>query len=246
MTSVRAPGGAESAPASSVRVPWVAWDGRRLVVASVAGATTAIVTAVITLIVRDGAFRPDMAITCLFAFSAGWSLAYLVHTLHLFGRLDAAALHTVLVGSNPRSRFGRIGAILSGTGPTVAVQWSLIAIAAVLTFTVWPGLLREPATVIFSILVVAASWVVTIVAYGLHYARFDAVTEGLQFPDDKNGRLFVDYLYLSVQVQTTFSTSDVSLVSPAARGLVTGHTLVSFAFNTVIIAMLITVLFIGN
>jgi uncharacterized membrane protein len=33
---------------------------------------------------------------------------------------------------------------------------------------------------------------------------------------------------------------------PSSRRLVTGHTLVSFAFNTVIIAMLITVIFLGH
>jgi hypothetical protein len=236
---------AASAPAP-VAAPRMAFDAVRLAFASSAGAVTAAITAVIILVGRGGEVRSDMAVTCLFAFSAGWSLAYLVHTLHLFGRLDPARLRAVLLASTPRGRLDRIGAILSGTGPTVAVQWSLIAVAAVLTFTVWPGLLREQVTVVFSILVVAASWVVTIVAYGLHYARFDARSEGLQFPDTGNGRFFIDYLYLSVQVQTTFSTSDVSLVSPQARSLVTGHTLVSFAFNTVIIAMLITVLFLGN
>jgi len=233
--------GAASAPAP---VPRAAYDLVRLLYASGAGLTTSGITALAYVIA--GNVHTHLIVTCLFAFSAGWSIGYLVHTLHLFGRMDPPTLRAALLASNPRGRFGRMGAILSGTGPTAAVQWSFIAVAAVLTFTVWPGLLREPGTVVFSVLVVAASWVVTLVAYGLHYARFDSENKGLQYPDQKHGRLFIDYLYLAVQVQTTFSTSDVSLVSPQARSLVTGHTLVSFAFNTVIIAMLITVLFLGN
>jgi uncharacterized membrane protein len=244
MTGEDAGGQAAEASPLAPPVPRAAFDVIRLLYASGAGATTAGITAL--AVALSGHVSTGLIVTCLFAFSAGWSIAYLVHTLHLFGRMDPPTLRAALLGSNPRGRFGRVGAILSGTGPTAAVQWSFIAVAAVLTFTVWPGLLREPVTVVFSILVVAASWVVTLVAYGLHYARFDAQNKGLQFPDKKHGRLFIDYLYLSVQVQTTFSTSDVSLVSPQARSLVTGHTLVSFAFNTVIIAMLITVLFLGH
>jgi uncharacterized membrane protein len=56
--------------------------------------------------------------------------------------------------------------------------------------------------------------------------------------------------YLATQVQTTFSSSDVTVGSTATRKIVTGHALVAFAFafafNTVIIALLIAVLFLGR
>ncbi|SDG42246.1 DUF1345 domain-containing protein [Microbacterium pygmaeum] len=229
----------------ATRVPRLAFDVARLGLACVLGVVWALISAVIIVAVRHE-FPPQGFVTCTFAFSAGSSFVYLVHTLSQFGRLDPQRLRTVLLATNPEGRFGRIGAIISGTGPTIAVQWSMIAIAAVLVFTLWPGLLAEPMTVIFSILVVAASWAVTIVAYAVHYARFDVALGGFAFPGKGHDRLFSDYVYLAVQVQTTFSTSDVSLETPGARRLVTGHTLVSFAFNTVIIAMLISVLFLGR
>ena len=142
---------------TTAAVPRAAFDVTRLALASGAGAVSAAITAVIILVARDGDASSDMAATCLFAFSAAWSIAYLVHTLRLFGRLPADRLRQVLRDSTPRGRFGSLGAIISGTGPTIAVQWSLIAVAAVLAFTVWPSLLKEPVTVVFSILVVAAS-----------------------------------------------------------------------------------------
>ncbi len=242
----RQPESAVDAPAVDVRVPRVASDFVRLAMACGAGVSSAVITVIVVLIVRGGQVESDVIVMCLFAFSAGWSFAYLLHTLRFFGRLDAARLRAVLVASAARSRAGELGAILSGTGPTIAVQWSIIAVAAVLVFTLWPGLQAEPVTVALSILVVTASWAVTLVAYALHYARADAADGDFEFPDSHRGRIFTDYLYLATQVQTTFSTSDVSLTSPAARRIVTGHTLVSFAFATVIIAMLITVLFIGQ
>ncbi len=235
-----------AASSSEVRIPRLAFDVARLGLAGVAGLVAAIITAIVVLIVRGGRADGELLITCLLAFSAVSSVAYLVHTLLLFTRLSANDLKAVLNATNPHGRFGRLGAVISGTGPTIAVPWSIVAIGAVLVFTFWPGLLSAPVTVWFSVIVVAPPWLVTVLAYAVHYARFDAAVGGLEFPGSVTSRLFIDYLYLAVQVQTTFSTSDVSLDNAAARGLVTGHTLVSFAFNTVIIAMLITVLFLGH
>ena len=244
MTTPPAPAATPQTP--DAPVPRVAFDIVRLGLACGAGLSCAVVTFLVVLILRGGRVETDVIVICLFAFSAGWSFAYVVHTLHFFGRLDAVRLRQVILGSQPTSRAGQLGAIVSGTGPTIAVQWSIIAIAAVLVFTLWPGLTTDVVTVVLSCLVVAASWAVTLVAYALHYARVDAAEGVFQFPDSDHGRIFADYVYLAVQVQTTFSTSDVSLMSSTARRIVTGHTLVSFAFATVIIAMLITVIFLGG
>lgn len=234
-------------PSLDAPIPRLGFDIARLGLSCVAGIISTAVTLVIVVLIRGGwEPRADLTALCVFAFSGASSIAYVVHTLRAFVRLDAARLRQVLKATDPEDRLGMVGAMLSGTGPTIAVQWSIIAIAAVLVFTVWPGLLQDPSTVWFSILVVGASWAVTVVAYGVHYARYDVKYGGFEYPGKERGRVFSDYLYLSVQVQTTFSTSDVSLDTAGARSLVTGHTLVSFAFNTVIIAMLITVIFIGG
>ena len=229
------------------KIPRLGFDVARLGLSCIAGVVATGVTLVLVVLLRGGwEPRADLTALCIFAFSAASSIAYVVHTLRAFTKLDATRLRQVLLATNPEGRFGIVGAMLSGTGPTIAVQWSIIAIAAVLVFTVWPGLLQDPSTVWFSILVVGASWAVTVVAYAVHYARYDVKYGGFEYPGKDAGRVFSDYLYLAVQVQTTFSTSDVSLDTPGPRRLVTGHTLVSFAFNTVIIAMLITVIFIGG
>ena len=57
-----------------------------------------------------------------------------------------------------------------------------------------------------------------------------------------DGVVFWDCVYLAGQIQTTFSSSDVGIDSTLTRKIVTGHTLVAFAFNTVIIALLIAML----
>jgi uncharacterized membrane protein len=223
----------------------MAVDVARLAIAAGAGVVLGAASLVAFVVFDRGHFGVSAIALALLIGVACGSIVYIVHSVLVFRPLAPDALKRVLLASRPTGRSGRIGELLSGTGPVIAAQWSIIAIATVLIFAVWPFLLQEAITVWSAIVVVATSWLATLVAYAVHYARFDAETAGMQFPD-QGGRVFGDYVYLAVQVQTTFSTSDVSLTSAAARGIVTGHTLVSFAFNTVIIAMLITVLFIGG
>ena len=52
-------------------------------------------------------------------------------------------------------------------------------------------------------------------------------------PADVLALVFWDCVYLATQVQTTFSSSDVGIGTTLTRRIVTGHTLVAFAFNTV-------------
>jgi uncharacterized membrane protein len=93
--------------------------------------------------------------------------------------------------------------------------------------------------------VVITSWLTTMLSYAVHYARVTATVGGLTFPGD-DGLVFWDCVYLATQVQTTFSSSDVEVGTTVTRKIVTGHTLVAFGFNTVIIALLIAVLFLGR
>jgi uncharacterized membrane protein len=93
--------------------------------------------------------------------------------------------------------------------------------------------------------VVTTAWLVTIVSYASHYARIVATVGGLTFPGEQ-GVVFWDCVYLATQVQTTFSSSDVTIESTLTRRIISGHTLVAFVFNTVIVALLIAVLFLGR
>jgi uncharacterized membrane protein len=138
-----------------------------------------------------------------------------------------------------------VQAEFAGTGPTISVQWSGLAIVSVVVLALSPDLLRHPLLVALSAAVVTTSWLVTIVSYAVHYARVTTTVGGLTFPGDR-GVVFWDCVYLATQVQTTFSSSDIVVETTLTRRIVSGHTIVAFAFNTVIIALLIAVLFLGH
>jgi uncharacterized membrane protein len=94
-------------------------------------------------------------------------------------------------------------------------------------------------------LAVAASWALTHTTYALNYARHyygdgpgpgDDDRGGLAFP----GRAepdFWDFLYFSLVVGMTCQVSDVQITSHAMRRVALLHSVLSFFFNTIILAL---------
>jgi uncharacterized membrane protein len=92
---------------------------------------------------------------------------------------------------------------------------------------------------------VVAAWAVLNTAYALYYAYIyygdDEGSGGLEFPGDgEPGKL--DFAYFSFAVGTSFAASDVKVTSRRSRGVVLGHAILSFAYNTVLIAVVINVI----
>jgi len=93
---------------------------------------------------------------------------------------------------------------------------------------------------------VALSWVLLHTVYSLHYAHVyygdsdeDADTdEGLEFPGDQPPDYF-DFAYFSFVIGMTCQVSDVQVTSKRMRRLTLMHGIISFGFNTFILALLI-------
>ena len=74
----------------------------------------------------------------------------------------------------------------------------------------------------------------------MRYSQLWATGDGLDYPGD-GPDTFSDFLYVSIQLSTTFATSDVSVTTARARRLVSVHSVIAFAFNSVIVALLVSV-----
>jgi len=93
---------------------------------------------------------------------------------------------------------------------------------------------------------VAISWVLLHTLFSLHYAHVyygdsddDRVRDkGLNFPDDPNPD-YLDFTYFSFVIGMTCQVSDVQVTSKRMRRLTLIHGVMSFAFNTFILALLI-------
>lgn len=97
----------------------------------------------------------------------------------------------------------------------------------------------------------AASWFVAQLIFALHYAHEfyspddgDPDTQqkgGLKFPDDASPDYW-DFVHFAIVIGVATQTADISFVSRRMRRLGTVHSLVAFAFNTLIVALAINVL----
>jgi uncharacterized membrane protein len=92
------------------------------------------------------------------------------------------------------------------------------------------------------------SWLVTHVTFALRYAHeFYAsdlggpdVDRGLDFPGETEPD-YLDFLYFSLVLGMTFQVSDVQITSRKLRRVAALHGLVSFLFNTVIVAFTVNI-----
>jgi len=102
-----------------------------------------------------------------------------------------------------------------------------------------------------SALTIVTSWLLMHTVFALHYAhryyhdnRATPIvddSEGLDFPKEKQPDYW-DFLYFSFVVGMTFQVSDVEITSRQMRRLALVHAVLSFFFNTVILALSINLI----
>jgi len=93
---------------------------------------------------------------------------------------------------------------------------------------------------VLGLFTVAGSWGLMVVAYAEQYLRLHLQGEDMDLPGDEGAVEFGDLLSISVAVSTMVGTRTTSR---RVRTAVRSHTLVAFAFNTVIVAMTLSLLF---
>jgi len=100
---------------------------------------------------------------------------------------------------------------------------------------------------------VIVSWVLVHTIFTLRYAHMYYTTDvdddgkkktlgGLEFPGDEKQPDYLDFVYFSFVIGMTFQVSDVEISSRQIRRLAWIHGMISFAFNTAIVALSINVI----
>ena len=136
--------------------------------------------------------------------------------------------------------------------PGRTIVWVIVIVASAVSLFAAGFVMRKahtiaPTEAAFSVLVtlcltaVASAWGLTHTAYTLRYAhlyyRDDEEGEGgLDFPGklDPNG---IDFAYFAFTLAMCFQTSDVAITSTNIRRAVLAHALLSFLYNTVVLAL---------
>jgi len=135
---------------------------------------------------------------------------------------------------------------------TTAAVVSLGAIVYLLKSTKGLPEVAKNEHILLAITAVIISWWLLHTIYTLRYAHLyydtdtdiDGVTKaagGLQFPG-KDEPDYLDFVYFSFIVGMTFQVSDVNITSRRIRRVCFVHAILSFAFNTAILALSINVI----
>jgi uncharacterized membrane protein len=128
----------------------------------------------------------------------------------------------------------------------VAVLSSLFSLfAATMVLRMMRGQTCENFWVVLALVSVALSWVVTHTAYTLRYAHLfytGAENGGLSFPGTETP-CDMDFAYYAFTLGMCFQVSDVQISAANIRRTTLGHALVSFVFNTTILALSLNVMF---
>jgi uncharacterized membrane protein len=94
------------------------------------------------------------------------------------------------------------------------------------------------------------SWLMVHTIFAFHYAHLyygddssdsSKHAEGLEFPGEKKPD-YVDFVYFSFVIGTTFQVSDTNITSRSIRRLVLLHGLLSFGLNTFVVALTINLI----
>jgi uncharacterized membrane protein len=174
------------------------------------------------------------------------ALAWVIAGLCYIGfvvRLMAASTPAMMAhraGRHDNSRFVIIGLIV------LAVASSFVSIIGLMTEAKEASRHIKLYYLALASTTIIVSWCVMQLVFTLHYAhefyrpedrKRDAIG-GLLFPGESKPDYW-DFLYFATSIGATSQTSDVAVQSRSLRRLVTGHAVLSFFFNSAVLALTI-------
>ena len=166
------------------------------------------------------------------ATAIGWDAAALAYMGHVWASLMPASAKEVRALSDEEDE-GRSAITLIMTG---AVAASLFAIFDIVSHK------SSAAAVALAGATILCSWALLHSVFAVHYAHRCFAGEGekpgLDFPGGEPR--FIDFAYYAFTIGMTFQTSDVDTRSSEMRALTLFHGVISFVFNTVIIAITVS------
>ncbi len=217
-------------------------DSRRALVATAVACVVPVVLGLLNawLGVSNGRWSTPIVLVLI-----GWNLFALVYVLlsvRAFSGVDQSEFVSRMAAraSQRPAAWRRLNP--HGDGPTYAIEATVVSFVVVLVLPKVPGIrIHDWVLIPLTLSILLSCWALSIVAYALHYAQNDIAEPSLDFPGSRTGA-FADYLYFSIAVATTFGATDVSITTPKMRKVVNLHTIVTFLYNSVIVALLASLL----
>jgi uncharacterized membrane protein len=141
----------------------------------------------------------------------------------------------------------RRAAIMQDDGRFVLLMVTAVgAFASIAALVAELGTHRGVAALTLAVTTIALSWAAVHTTFALHYAHDyyrHAKPGGLQFPsgDTHEHADYWDFVYFSFVIGMTAQVSDVGITDKTIRRTVTAHGIVSFIYNTALLALTVNI-----
>jgi len=156
---------------------------------------------------------------------------YLVTALAVMARASISHIRSHAIVADD----GRFAILILTAGAALA---SLLAIVAEIGATS-----RGTQQITLAIITIALSWTMVHTSFALHYAHDyyrPKQPGGLKFPDEDKPDYW-DFVYFSFVIGMTAQVSDVAITDRTIRRTATAHGVVSFVFNTALLALMVNI-----
>lgn len=195
------------------------------------------------LAIDDAALEQVTIAIAVFGAFGLYGVVYLLLTRAAFRGLAGEPLRRELLRTAAPRR-GVMRWLLYSSPASWAISIAFVTVAAVVFTAIATAFSINPVVLVAAIVCIAGSWVMLCAAFAVEYARAWADHDGVRFPD-AGARELDDFLYLAVQVTTSFGTNDVEIRSRRARRLVTMHAIVAYVFSSLVIALFASLVIAG-
>ena len=138
--------------------------------------------------------------------------------------------------SNPRNELLHIICVPPIVMTVIGFIWAIPVPAAFAAVSPWLN---------WATITIALSWAAVHTTFALHYAHdyYRHPPGGLQFPsgDKEDHADYWDFVYFSFVIGMTAQVSDVGITDKTIRRTATAHGIVSFIYNTALLALTVNI-----
>jgi uncharacterized membrane protein len=173
----------------------------------------------------------------------GWNVAvwlFLALIIAMMRRADHQRLRRAAIAHAEGAAMVTLAAVCAAVASLAAIVVELSAVKA-------EGQLLLP-HLLFAIVTLVGSWLLLPTLFAEAYASLYYAGEqtgkpngGLEFPGGESEPDYGDFMYFAVTIAATAQTSDVGISTRAMRRWVMAQSLLSFAFNTALLALAINI-----
>ncbi|MEJ6549972.1 DUF1345 domain-containing protein [Corynebacterium sp. USCH3] len=221
-------------------------------VSALAALATSAVAVVLAFLLTDAPpaeWTIPLSILIFLVYWLSFATFYLWWTHRVYSTADVPAVREVAVRDRKTRRTwaGRISGLTGPTDWTTAA--AMMAVVVTVGIALSPGARENPVIILLGLSTVASSWALMVYSFALDYMQVTVLQEPTETPHIAFGfsdePTFSDYLSFSVMVSAMAFAAPAEVTSRRMWRKLRSHVLLAFIFNTVIVAMMVSLLFGG-